>query len=188
LAITSSLFFIDIGSNNKNRKNENGSSYNEESAKITVEILNCLSKYERVKDYSIGIIACYKEQYRLLKRKTDKLIGRTEFASIFKWKNAENKFTVSVVDRFQGLERDIIILDLVKSGVGLDLGFMEVPNRINVALSRNKRLLVIIGDYRSLVNAKTRRLKGEKAALQNYLENIDTKWIVPAEKIKELFK
>jgi superfamily I DNA and/or RNA helicase/tRNA A-37 threonylcarbamoyl transferase component Bud32 len=188
LAITSSLFFIDIGNNNKNKKDKDGSSFNEDSAKIVIEILKCLDKYEIVKNYSFGVIACYKAQYSLLKKLTDKLIGRGELDSVYKWENEENKFIVSVVDRFQGLERDIIILDLVKSGVDLDLGFMEVPNRINVALSRNKRLLVIVGDYNSLVNASTKRLKGEKAALQHYLENINPKWIVPAGKIKELFK
>jgi superfamily I DNA and/or RNA helicase len=77
---------------------------------------------------------------------------------------------------------------LVKSGVGLDLGFMETPNRINVALSRNKRLLVIVGDYRGIINANTKKCNGEKAALQKYLEAIKPEWIIPAEKIKGLFK
>jgi hypothetical protein len=187
LAINSSLFFIDIGSNNKNEKDKDKSSYNKESVKIIVEILNRINKYEKIKKYSLGIIACYKAQFRLLKKETDKLRGRGDLTSVFKWQRPENKFLVSVVDRFQGLECDIIILDLVKSGAGLDLGFMEVPNRINVALSRNKRLLVIVGDYHGIINAKTRK-EGEKAALQHYLENIKPGWIIPAGRVQELFR
>jgi superfamily I DNA and/or RNA helicase len=187
LTINSSLFFIDIGSDYKNEKNEDKSSFNKGSAKIVIDILKHLNKYEAVKNYSFGIIACYKAQSRLLKRETDKLRGRGDLTSVCKWQRPENKFFVSVVDRFQGLECDIIILDLVKSGASLDLGFMEVPNRINVALSRNKRLLVIVGDYHGIVNAKTRKA-GKKAALQSYLENIKPEWIIPAEKIQGLFK
>jgi len=187
LTINSSLFFIDIGSNNKNKKDQDKSSYNEESKKIVIDILMRLNKYEVIKNYSFGIIACYKAQFRLLKKETDRLRGRGELISVCKWQKPENKFFVSVVDRFQGLECDIIILDLVKSGAGLDLGFMEVPNRINVALSRNKRLLVIIGDYRGIINARTRK-EGKKAALQHYLENIKPEWIIPAERIQGLFR
>jgi len=187
LAIDSSLFFIDIGSNYKNKKNHEGSSFNEESAKIIIDILKRINKYKEINNYSIGVIACYAEQYRLLKRKTYKLRESGDLTSVFKWQKPENKFLVSVVDRFQGLECDIIILDLVKSGIGLDLGFMEIPNRINVALSRNKRLLFIVGDYNGIINARTRK-KGKKAALQHYLENINHEWIIPAERVQGLFK
>jgi len=187
LAINSSVFFIDIGSNNKNEKDKDKSSYNKESAKIIVEILKRINKYEAIKNYSLGIIACYKAQSRLLKKETDKIRGHGDLTSVFKWQKPENKFLVSVVDRFQGLECDIIILDLVKSGAGLDLGFMEVPNRINVALSRNKRLLVIVGDYHGIINARTRK-EGKKAALQHYLENIKPEWIIPAERVQGLFR
>ena len=99
----------------------------------------------------------------------------------------EETFTISVIDRFQGLERDIVIVDLVKSGVNLNLGFLEVPNRINVALSRQKKLLVIVGDYNGLLQAKTRRQDRGACALQNYLKAIPSKYIIPAEKINELF-
>lgn len=74
---------------------------------------------------------------------------------------------ISPVDRFQGMERNIIIVSLVRSNcianfpnqppnhedfgdLGYDeqtsLGFAEFPNRLNVALSRAKRLLVIVGN------------------------------------------
>src|SRR5574344_1430814 len=74
---------------------------------------------------------------------------------------------VSTVDRFQGMERNIIIVSMVRSHciqtekgqkpnfdkypemgypIQEDLGFAQSPNRLNVALSRAKRLLIIVGD------------------------------------------
>lgn len=188
LAIDSSLFFIDIGSHYKNEKDSNLSSLNKESATIISEILELLNKYEKVKDYSFGVITGYTAQYRLLKKNIDKKRFQAKINSVCKWNKTEDKLTVSVIDRFQGLERDIVIVDLVKSGAGLDLGFLEIPNRINVALSRQKKLLIIVGDYHGIINAKTRRLNGGKAALQKYLELLDKDWIVKAEQIKGLFK
>lgn len=187
LAIDSSLFFIDIGSHYKNEKDNNSSSFNKQSATIIPEILELLNKYEKVKDYSFGVITGYTAQFRELKKNIDKKRFQGKINSICKWNKPEDKLTVSVVDRFQGLERDIVIVDLVKSGAGLDLGFLEVPNRINVALSRQKKLLIIVGDYHGIINAKTRRLNGEKAALQNYLELLKKDWVVKAEQIQGLF-
>ena len=63
-----------------------------------------------------------------------------------------------------------------------------MPNRINVALSKQKKLLIIVGDYYGIVNAKTKRTNGKKAALQHYLEAIKSDWIVKAEQVKEVFK
>ena len=73
---------------------------------------------------------------------------------------------IDVVDRFQGMERNIIIVSMVRSNTIVsdsqqephfaeyelgypeqtDLGFAQSPNRLNVALSRAKRLLIIIGN------------------------------------------
>ncbi|MDR0941905.1 MAG: protein kinase [Bacteroidales bacterium] len=182
LSINSSIIFVDLGSHYKNEV-DNKSSYNKESARLIPEILELLNKYDKVKEYSFGVITGYTAQYRKLKNK----IKGKELKNIRKWgkDKPEEKLTVSVVDRFQGLERDIVIMDLVKSGTGLNLGFLETPNRINVALSRQKRLLIIVGDYSSIVNAKTR--SGEKVALQRYLEKIKPEWIIKAEQINELF-
>lgn len=189
LAIQSSIFFIDTGSHFKSTIDaKSKSSLNEESAKLIPEILEELNKFEKVKEYSFGVITGYTAQFRLLKKNIDKKKHQQKINSICKWNKHEEKLTVSVVDRFQGLERDIIIIDLVKSGAGLNLGFLEVPNRINVALSRQKKLLLIVGDYNGIVNAKTKRSNGEKAALQLYLESIKPDWIVKAAHIKELFK
>lgn len=190
LAINTSILFFDIGSHYKSETDgeKNKSSLNKVSAELIPEILEQLNKYEKVKDYSVGVITGYTAQFREIKKHLNRKIQRSGLKNIRNWNKQEEKLTVSVVDRFQGLERDIVIVDLVKSGAGLSLGFLEVPNRINVALSRQKKLLIIVGDYYGIVNAKTKRTKGEKAALQHYLEAIKSDWIVKAEQVKEVFK
>jgi serine/threonine protein kinase len=180
LSIDNSIIFVDLGSHYKNEK-ENDSSYNTKSVEVILELLELLNKCNKVKDYSFGVITGYTSQYRRLRNK----IKGKELGNIRIWNKTEDKFTVSVIDRFQGLERDIVIVDLVKSGAGLNLGFLETPNRINVALSRQKRLLIIVGDYSGIINAKTRN--EEKVALQRYLEKIKPEWIVKAEQIEGLF-
>ena len=65
--------------------------------------------------------------------------------------------TVGTVEEYQGQERDVIIIStvrstpaLVSSDMRFHLGFMAQPKRINVAISRAKKLLIIIGNGRLL--------------------------------------
>ncbi|HSW60843.1 MAG TPA: AAA domain-containing protein, partial [bacterium] len=187
IGINSSILFIDIGQEYKSQKNErSGSSYNDVSAKLIPEILVLLNKHEKTREYSFGVIPAYTEQKIRIKRAVDRMRNQNRIGNISEWNRKEEKITVSVIDRFQGLERDICIVDLVKSGHDLDLGFLETPNRINVALSRQKRLLIIVGDYRNIVNARTKRLKGEKAALQEYLLSLKPEWIIDSSDIGDV--
>lgn len=186
LAIAGSVFMIDIGSEYKNSGGHGESSYNEVSVEIIAELLNKLNKYEKVRDYSVGLITAYSAQYQRLRSK----IRNWNLNNIRNWKSKqdEEKFTVSVIDRFQGLERDVVIVDLVKSGANLDLGFLETPNRINVGLSRQKKILLIVGDYYGLINAKTKRSNGDKCALQKYLAMIPKECVIKATELNTFFK
>lgn len=104
-------------------------------------------------DSEIGIISFYGKQLQALQAEI---------------KNQPNlPIRISTVDRFQGMERNIVIVSLVRSDriasnklqepnfetfgeKGYDnqpdLGFAKSPNRLNVALSRAKRLLIIVGN------------------------------------------
>lgn len=111
------------------------------------------SFWDNPEDQQIGLISFYGKQIKLLRNL------RNEFRDI--------PIRVSTVDRFQGMERNIIIVSMVRSNriaadkkqkadVNLcgelgfpeqkDLGFAQSPNRLNVALSRAKRLLIIVGN------------------------------------------
>jgi superfamily I DNA and/or RNA helicase len=57
---------------------------------------------------------------------------------------------VTVVDNYQGEENKIILLSLVRSNVDQKIGFLSLENRVNVALSRAKHGLYIVGNMECL--------------------------------------
>ena len=85
-------------------------------------------------DFSIGIISPYRAQVELLK---------AEFA-------ADKHITVNTVDSFQGQERDMIYISMVRSNDAGDIGFLKDYRRMNVAMTRARKKLVIIGDSATL--------------------------------------
>src|ERR1700716_1360693 len=58
---------------------------------------------------------------------------------------------VESVDAFEGRESDAVILSLVRSNDRAAIGFLNDPNRVNVAISRAKKLLVIVGDSKTVI-------------------------------------
>lgn len=172
LKVNSSIIFIDTGNDYKSETNGTGSSKNKESAKLIPEILKRLDHHPLVKKYSVGIITGYSAQVNEIKSVLSKNFDYRKCKNL----KSEN-VTLSVVDKFQGLEKDIIIFDLVRSRQNT-LGFLANANRINVALSRQKKLLIIIGNYNWLLSAEAPHLKGEIPALRRYLKEIKKEWIV----------
>lgn len=106
-----------------------------------------------LEEKQIGIISFYGKQIQYLNK-------------MLKEKHSETPIRLSTVDRFQGMERNIIIVSMVRSNklasfqgqqpdeiygaLGYpqqeSLGFAESPNRLNVALSRARRLLIVVGN------------------------------------------
>jgi hypothetical protein len=58
---------------------------------------------------------------------------------------------IESVDAFEGRESDAVILSLVRSNDRAAIGFLNDPNRVNVAISRAKKLLVIVGDSKTVI-------------------------------------
>ena len=88
---------------------------------------------------TIGVITAYAEQRDLLRR----LMGPHDWAP-------ERQLEIDTVDAFEGREKDIIILSLVRANRRRDIGFLRLEQRLNVAISRSRRLLVIVGDTSTL--------------------------------------
>ena len=135
-----SLVYLDV--KGKQRRTNSGSLVNEIEAEEIVSKLIELNKssetYEGEK-ITVGIISFYKAQVEYL---TDKI--RT-----LNLNNIDVK--VGTVDAYQGLEKDIIFLSAVRTN---GVGFTANPNRLNVSLSRAKKLVVLFGDIRNLNSDK----------------------------------
>lgn len=113
------------------------STYNEEEANLLVKHLQSNLSL----DQSIGIIAPYKAQIELLK---DLLMKDPAFDAV------REQISVNTVDAFQGQERDVIYIGLTRSNEQNDIGFLKEYRRMNVAMTRAKSQLVIIGDSATL--------------------------------------
>lgn len=172
LKVDSSIIFLDIGNSYKSKK-RNGSSYNTQSAELIPQILKGLDQFDKVKNYEIGVITGYTAQLKEIRKEVKNAFRKEKLNNI---RLNSNQVAISVVDRFQGLEKDIVIFDLVRSQQNT-LGFLANANRINVALSRQKKLLIIVGNYEWLLSAKSPKTS-QKAALQEYLRKLKPSWIV----------
>ncbi|HPX76071.1 MAG TPA: AAA domain-containing protein [Bacteroidales bacterium] len=182
LKVDNSIIFLDIGNSHKSEIDGSGSSRNKLSASYIPKLLLELDKFEKVKDYSIGIITGYTAQLREIKKIVRKELYNKQLKRI-----KTTDIAISVVDKFQGLEKDIIIFDLVRS-LQNTLGFLANANRINVALSRHKKLLIIIGNFDWLVQVKSNSTNGFAHSippLQKYLKMIKKEWIV--KNIQQIF-
>ncbi|MEL6356915.1 MAG: AAA domain-containing protein, partial [Bacteroidota bacterium] len=60
--------------------------------------------------------------------------------------------TINTIDGFQGQERDVVYISLVRSNEKGEIGFLKDYRRMNVALTRARKQLVVIGDGGTIVS------------------------------------
>lgn len=126
-----------------------GDSYgriNKEEAELSVEQLKAyIGKIgkERFLDerIDVGLISPYKAQVQYLRQ----LLKRDPFFKPFR-----SAITVNTVDGFQGQERDIVIISLVRANEEGQIGFLNDLRRMNVAITRARMKLIILGDASTL--------------------------------------
>ncbi|KGJ89624.1 AAA domain-containing protein [Colwellia psychrerythraea] len=97
---------------------------------------NALAKTVKDTEPAIGVICMYGEQKRLIRKRFNEQSWDDDFKALVK---------IDTVDSYQGKENRIIILSITRSCTDLSCGFLRLPNRINVALSRAMDRLVIVG-------------------------------------------
>ncbi len=95
-------------------------------------VQKCLDKNEQ----AIGVICMYGEQKELIRKKFNERSWGDNFRRLVK---------IDSVDSYQGKENRVIILSLTRHDKTYSTGFLHLPNRINVALSRAMDKLVIVG-------------------------------------------
>lgn len=156
------IYFVDCDKKESSAYEGSTSKVNEQEAEVAMELLRALDKASielekqgkitididrRIDERpSVGVICTYGDQASLIKKKR-----RGKQFNGFSSKQDE-KLIISTVDDFQGDERDIIILSMVRNPAGpnYDTEFIKKFERINVALSRARKMLIIIGSRKFL--------------------------------------
>ncbi|MDD9198591.1 MULTISPECIES: AAA domain-containing protein [Aliivibrio] len=152
MVMSSTTTWLDTSSLGKKAHHQSGSGrsiYNDAEADAIVDLLRQIDKdesfinslFEQVKDgeAAIGVICMYAEQKRILRQKVKKASLSDELMKLLK---------IDTVDSYQGKENRVIILSVTRSEQKQSPGFLKLPNRINVGLSRAMDRLVIVGDKR----------------------------------------
>jgi len=121
-----------------------GRGWNEEAGDNTESLRNIgeaqvammiLEELSPAPDITVGVISPYRGQVRELQ---DRL--PVESASWF------SDLDVNTVDSFQGSECDVIVISLVRSNDDSEIGFLQDIRRMNVAMTRARKKLIVIGD------------------------------------------
>ncbi|MGP1577166.1 MAG: AAA domain-containing protein [Treponema sp.] len=126
--------------------------YNYEEADCLISELKAFidyaSRYKQPegKPWTAACLTFYRGQESKIREKLQKLTGKEQAYAHFNLEKNGQKIQIKLytVDKFQGHEADIVFLSMVQTK---RIGFMDNPNRLNVAVTRAKFQLVIIGDY-----------------------------------------
>ena len=131
--------------------NETKSTFNKDEAYLLykhfnqyVQSADDIKDIENIKD--IAIISPYKAQINFLQETyKDEILVPDDFMK---------KITVNTIDSFQGQERDLIYISLVRSNDKGKIGFLSDIRRMNVAMTRARKKLVVIGDSSTICRHK----------------------------------
>ena len=114
------------------------SSFNVAETELCKKIIDYLKDKLKVENNDIGIITPYSAQVANLSKK----ITQDEYRGL----------EISTVDGFQGREKEIIVLSLVRSNQKHQVGFLSDKRRLNVAITRPRRMLIVVGDIDTITN------------------------------------
>ena len=140
------LTFIDTAGCGFDEKIEGTSSTNPEEASLLFKhltrLIESLSVHYSVTNFpTIAIISPYKQQINILKNQLEHYPELQPFL---------NSISVNTIDSFQGQERDIVYISMVRSNNDGGIGFLSDVRRMNVAMTRARKKLVVIGDSATL--------------------------------------
>ncbi|NMA64654.1 MAG: hypothetical protein GX957_00225, partial [Clostridiaceae bacterium] len=103
----------------------------------------------------LGIITPYKAQIKCIKDAIYKRLlsqGNLNKAQI---ENFISKIEIDTVDSFQGRDKEIILYSFVRSNKECRIGFLDELRRLNVTITRAKRLIIMVGDSFTLTKTSS---------------------------------
>lgn len=140
------LAFVDTAGCGFDEKSEGTSTTNPDEAAflykhLTLLVTELRSRYGEHELPNIAIISPYKQQIQVLK---EQLLHSPVLQSY------GNRISVNTIDSFQGQERDIVYISMTRSNSDNNIGFLSDTRRMNVAMTRARKKLVVIGDSATL--------------------------------------
>ncbi|PSL46519.1 putative DNA helicase [Chitinophaga niastensis] len=140
------LAFVDTAGCGFDEKTAGTSTTNPEEAaflfKHLTQLVTELGAYYQPGDFpTIAVISPYKQQIQLLK---EQLLHSPVLQPY------GDKISVNTIDSFQGQERDIVYISMTRSNTENKIGFLSDIRRMNVAMTRARKKLVVIGDSGTL--------------------------------------
>jgi predicted DNA helicase len=141
-----SLAFVDTAGCGFDEKLDGTISTNPDEAALLVrhltQLVTDLSQHYVQPDFpTVAVISPYKQQISVL---NDQIENTPELQAY------GDRISVNTIDSFQGQERDIVYISMVRSNTEGDIGFLSDIRRMNVAMTRARKKLVIIGDSATL--------------------------------------
>lgn len=140
------LAFIDTAGCGFEEKSEGTSTTNPEEAaflfKHLTQLVTMLGSHYASEDFpTIAVISPYKQQILLMK---ELMLHSPELMAY------ADKITVNTIDSFQGQERDLVYISMTRSNNEGSIGFLSDIRRMNVAMTRARKKLVVVGDSATL--------------------------------------
>ena len=140
------LLFIDTAGCGFDEKLEGTSSTNPEEAALlfkhlTQFVASIAPQFTTETFPTVVVISPYKQQIGLLKEQLAHAPQLADYA---------HKISVNTIDSFQGQERDVVYISLVRSNDKGEIGFLGDIRRMNVAMTRARKKLVVVGDSATL--------------------------------------
>lgn len=184
--------------------------YNRGEAEIVISLLCYLfqnpgTAFENIQGDQVVVLTPYRAQVEVIKREREHVLRamrtknlQTDGASVPtlgtslkdiepvtwtrpEWTEMLSKVLVTTVDAMQGQERDISIISTVRSNKRNEIGFLAQKRRLNVALTRAKRSLVVVGSQKTLRDSRTPGLRAEHSVWRGFVKHcVENGFVVSA--------
>jgi RecA/RadA recombinase len=102
--------------------------------------------------WEVACLTAYRRQEKLICEKLQALCNNESGKTNFEYREGDHKINIRLhtVDKFQGHEADVVFLSMVRTDK--NVGFMDSPNRLNVAITRAKFQLLVFGKHGFFLN------------------------------------
>jgi len=124
---------------------DGASKQNMDEAGLAVRVVDMLLSGGDLTPHDIGVVTPYSGQVRLLNDLFEGAGGREE-------NERYHGLEIKTVDGYQGREKDVIVLSSVRANEAGEMGFLTDRRRLNVAITRARRGLIVLGHPRTLRN------------------------------------